>query len=210
MPPSVFITNTDQYLSCMFEDEGWDMVGYPGMADLIVFAGVAPTEPSLYYDARIANRSSQEMEKDTALALWCQEYGTPSVGIGGAAVFLHVLADGEMFHGVDGHMLEGSHPMQDIETGEVFNVSSVHSQMMRLSSGSTLVAHGYQLSTYKEFVDGDSISHVPAQIHKDVEVVFHAEANSLCYQPHPEHLEDESAEYFFSLIEDFFQLRGGE
>ena len=105
-----------------------------------------------------------------------------------------------MWQDVDNHAISGTHKAMCKYWGEVM-VSSTHHQMMRPGDGGeVLVSAG--LSSYKMNDKGAKYSW-EGNFGLDVEVVYYKDTKSLCYQPHPEIVnEDHQCRKHFLMLVD--------
>ena len=190
----------------MFDLRGWQLVDNVSESDLVLFTGGADVHPS-YYGHGEHSKTSFNKERDKKEALFfdnamCQ--GKPMVGICRGGQFLNVMSGGSLYQHVDGHAVGGTHVALDKTTGEEFQVTSTHHQMMKPDrTGMVLVTA--RESSFKEecVIEGTTNKHL-SDIVEDVEVVYYEHTNCLCFQPHPEFPgHEELADRFFVYVEDF-------
>lgn len=181
----------------MFKQAGWKLAASMHGADLLCFTGGADVSPELYGEENVASYTSPERDREEeAIFDWAYENDVPMVGICRGAQFLNVMNGGEMWQDVNNHAISGTHEAICDYFGKVM-VSSTHHQMMRPNSSGNILAVS-ALSTYKVnasgMYDGDD---------EDVEVVYYPDTKSLCYQPHPEIVNEdhECRKHFFMLID---------
>jgi hypothetical protein len=119
---------------------------------------------------------------------------------------LNVMCGGWMWQDVDKHMLHGTHAVIDNMTGEVWQATSTHHQMMRPAQHAKVLAVAGE-SHYKESMDRNG--HVNIKMfnplsNSDPEVVFYPIERCLCFQPHPEYEGFSSLQkIYFDYIEDY-------
>jgi gamma-glutamyl-gamma-aminobutyrate hydrolase PuuD len=102
-----------------------------------------------------------------------------------AAQLLNVMNGGSLYQDVNGHL--SSHKITTHTGQEVF-VTSSHHQMMRPTEEAFWLGWSDGLSSeYK------TDSEVVSDIGKEAEVLYYPETKSLCIQPHPEWMKDNSA-----------------
>lgn len=191
--------------SDMFEDHGWEKADYLTEADIIVFTGGEDVDPALYgHDNHPSTHFNKERDrKEKVFFDMALIEGTPMVGICRGGQFLNVMNGGEMYQDVNGHAIIGTHSAIDKFTGEMFQVTSTHHQMMKPSRMGLVLVTANE-STFKEECPfpGKTVRHLTKN--EDVEVVYYNESNSLCFQPHPEHPgHNELAKRFFDYVEEY-------
>lgn len=178
--------------------------------DLIVFTGGPDVNPKLYDEVPIRGTHFVE-HRDKEDIYWFDKYLTiPKVGICRGGQLLNVLSGGSMWQDVNNHL--GNHTLINLlpiparrDMGDEIRVSSTHHQMMIAGEGGEVIAiamddkkmHGrataYSSAKDKDFPDFDT------------EVVWYETTKSLCYQPHPEHFnQEENTKYFFDLLDFFY------
>lgn len=172
-------------------------------ADLVLFTGGADVSPHLYGEPNVAshcnpNRDREEME----VFRIAKQAGKPMAGICRGGQFLNVMCGGKMFQDVDGHAISGTHRAVLLETGDTYQVTSTHHQMMRKGAdGVALVlANESKRRLSAAFNDsGDPVTQLETGDHPDLEAVQYG--NILCFQPHPEFAgADSTRELFFKLL----------
>ena len=197
--PSVFIINTSSAYSNMFKDMGWKITTKPRLANLIQFTGGNDVSPSLY-GQKAHPSSSCNLIRDQREALLFKaavKHRIPMAGICRGGQFLHVMNGGEMYQHVDNHALAQGHKAVDVITGESFDVTSTHHQMIKAdeSRKDMLIVLCATESTWKEEMAGehihsDGILATMDRHAKDVEAVYYDSTQSFCFQPHPEYESD--------------------
>ena len=165
-------------------------------ADLLCFTGGADVSPELYGEENVGSYCSPERDKyEEQVFDWAYANDVPMVGICRGGQFLNVMNGGKMWQDVDNHAISGTHKAMCKYWGEIM-VSSTHHQMMRAGAGGELIAYA-NLSSYKLNDKGDSRDLC------DVEVVHYKDTKSLCYQPHPEIVNEghECRKHFLMLVD---------
>lgn len=218
---SVFIVNGSSAYSQMFVKEGWSIAKTLKGADLVQFTGGEDVSPYLYGEGvhpttgHNVNRDLREKaEYDLA-----QELGIPCAGICRGGQFLNVMNGGSMYQDVDGHARAGGHVAFMYGYLMPLWVTSTHHQMMRPNYDAEVhILMTAKEATYKEYVgvmgkpvridcpvkqapnrDGPHVSHLG-----DIESVYYADSNTLCFQPHPEfHGADLCRAAYFHLINNY-------
>jgi gamma-glutamyl-gamma-aminobutyrate hydrolase PuuD len=132
------------------------------------------------------------------------EQKIPMAGICRGGQFLNVMCGGKMWQNVDHHAIGGTHGVRNTATGEVFQATSTHHQMMRPGAGGNVLGVAEpSLSTKKE-------SMIPEDIvdWQDVEIVHYHQQNVLCFQPHPEFPgQNALADTYFEYIDQYLLNR---
>lgn len=197
----VFVVGGGINVALAFRNAGFTLVDHHSEADVVCFTGGEDVDPELYGERNVHSyvnpaRDTAEMEIFEAV----KAKGTVMVGICRGGQLLNVLSGGRMWQDVDMHAIGGTHPVNCSYTGEIYQVSSTHHQMMRPSEAGNVLATAAR-STYKE---DDKGIHMMGKDERDVEVVFYPDTKSLCFQPHPEFFGPghECFDYFFRLIAD--------
>lgn len=187
----------------MFKQAGFALATSMQEADLLCFTGGADVYPELYGEENVGSYCSPERDKyEEQVFDWAYAHDVPMVGICRGGQFLNVMNGGKMWQDVDNHAISGTHKAMCKYWGEIM-VSSTHHQMMRPSSdGEVLVSAG--LSSYKMNAEGTF-----AGKGDDCEVVYYAPTKSLCYQPHPEIVNEvhQCRKHFLMLVDKL--LSGG-
>ena len=116
-----------------------------------------------------------------------------------------------MWQHVGGHAVRNGHQLYDHLSDSNIHVSSTHHQMMRPPEDALIIGTAKE-AHFKERVNemGEIERHAPLDTDLDIEVVYLDKIKSLCFQPHPEffNVDHPCQEYYFSLLEHFFGLRG--
>lgn len=196
------IVGGNRMLDAMLKHEGSKLTGLNN-ADFIIFMGGADISSTLYgepphYKAQPPNLERDRME----IALFKATPDQFRVGICRGAQLLHVLNGGKLWQHVEGHI--GDHDLRyHSETGIVrsYNVSSTHHQMMRLPATSGEVWGWANKTTKRELVTGHTF--LVGEAHwVDPEIIRYRHTNTLCFQPHPEHVKPkECRELFYRCLQ---------
>ncbi len=224
----VYIVNGSSAYRTMFEKEGWTITDKLAEADLIQFTGGEDVSPYLYSEAnhpRTGNSINRDLHEKVQYDL-AQEFGIACAGICRGGQFLNVMNGGKMYQDVDGHALSGGHIAYMYGYMFPIHVTSTHHQMIRPNYDTEVhILMTARESTYKEFMNdkneisrieckkeepsarrGTYVSHLP-----DIESVYYADSNSLCFQPHPEfHGADLCRTAYFHLINNYLFDEKGE
>ena len=203
--------------TAMFLAQGWELADNLDDADLVQFLGGEDVSPSLYgehaHKSTHYNAVRDEMETDIynkALAL-----GIPMAGICRGGQFLNVMNGGKMWQDVDNHAINGVHPAYILGNLLRVEVSSTHHQMMRPNYSPEadcqvlMTANLSKFRTHMHDINMAPLSIVETSLSNekdDIESVYYASTNCLCYQPHPEFigpLYDECREVYFTFINQY-------
>ncbi len=206
----VYVERSSHSYSRMFVANGWTVVPSVEGADVVQFIGGADVTPSMYGQAphprsHYNTRGDGESQE---LYLKAQALGKPCLGICRGGQFLNVMNGGKMWQHVDGHAVGMTHPCTDLTTGEEYNVSSTHHQMMVPAPSGLLVGAAEGISSMREYMDKGGNIVLETGVHSDVEVVWYEATQSLCFQPHPEffHPEHECQAWYFELIQRYLGM----
>ena len=191
----------------MFKQAGYALATSMQEADLLCFTGGADVSPELYGEDNVGSYCSPERDKyEEQVFDWAYAHDVPMVGICRGGQFLNVMNGGKMWQDVDNHAISGTHKAMCKYLGEIM-VSSTHHQMMRPSAeGEVLVSAN--LASYKMNANGAKYSW-ECNFGDDCEVAYYKDTKSLCYQPHPEIVnEDHQCRKHFLMLVD--KLLGGD
>lgn len=171
----------------MLNNMGITLVNSLAIADVVVFTGGSDVDPK-YYGEEIHPKAHVSPWRDIeceSLYLEASKRDLPMIGICRGAQFLNVMNGGKTWQHVNNHALGGVHPLTDLSTGEVVNVTSTHHQMMRPHREGQVLAVAKEASLKENMVSGE-INRIQGKS-EDVEVVFYPHTRCLCFQPHPEY-----------------------
>lgn len=203
---NVYVVGGGYAYERMFKQAGYALATSMQEADLLCFTGGADVSPELYGEENVGSYCSPERDKyEEQVFDWAYAHDVPMVGICRGGQFLNVMNGGKMWQDVDNHAISGTHKAMCKYWGEVM-VSSTHHQMMRPhESGEVLVLAA--LSTYRQ---SDVMAEHSLSRHiDDVEVVYYKDTKSLCYQPHPEIVnEDHQCRKHFLMLVDKLMTGG--
>lgn len=185
----VFIVGGDFGVSTMYQKAGWETTDVLNKATIVQFTGGADVSPSLYgQKAHPKTRPNIERDRREVMIFGhCVANAIPMSGICRGAQFINVMCGGSMWQDVDGHILPGTHEVIDEINTEVFDATSTHHQIMRPNKRAMVLASAY-ISKKRECYDAKDMlicSH-SKNSEGDPEIVYYAEENALCFQPHPE------------------------
>lgn len=202
----VLVVGGNMGVSNMFVQAGFALVSELENAELVCFTGGADVSPALYGEPNVKSYNDKDRDvREQAVFEACMAMNIPMVGICRGAQFLNVMSGGRMWQDVDNHAIGNTHQLNCSHTGEIYDVSSTHHQMMRPSEDALVLATA-KLSTYK-LSGADGLVKMTEKDF-DVEVAWYPKTKCLCFQPHPEFFSigDDCFDYFFTLVGD--QLSG--
>jgi len=199
MKKRVYIVMGSQGYNNMFAANGYDIAMTPDEADLICFTGGEDVSPMLYEMPKHPSTHCNPVRDQSESDLYHNYYNTPMVGICRGSQFLNVMCGGSLWQNVNNHATGRTHDALDILTGEVFEVTSTHHQMMIPGDEGKLLLTA-DLSTVRE----DGIVVDRGEGYEDVECVFYEFDKVLCFQPHPEYVgvDHPMQRWFFNTLEE--------
>jgi gamma-glutamyl-gamma-aminobutyrate hydrolase PuuD len=206
--PSVHIIAPNPQDTSMYLNRGWEITDLVS-ADLVQFTGGEDVSPELYGEAvhRRTHNNLQRDGRESRAFKVAQSMGKPMAGICRGGQFLNVMCGGSMFQHVDNHAIGGTHVVYEISTNTPIPCTSTHHQMMRRGRGSVLIGVASEASTL-ESMKGDTVHYVKQKRGQDVEVVYYAANKTLCFQPHPEYMKQDSQcqQWYFDLIKQLLEV----
>lgn len=211
MSRSVYIVGPSVGYRRMFFDNGWKIVDSMVHADLVQFTGGSDVSPEMYGEKPHPTTFSNP-ERDQKEILFFKnalKANIPMAGICRGGQFLNVMNGGRMWQNVNNHALAGTHSCIDLFTGDVFQVTSTHHQMMiPAKKGAVLIGIAAECTSRERMVTlrkGDTKPlTVLGKSDKDVEIVFYPKTKSFCFQPHPEFSgHDDMTSRYFDYIEEY-------
>lgn len=202
----------------MYVAQDWTIVDSLIEADLVQFTGGEDVSPHLYgeYVHPTTGYSTQRDTYEAELYRLALSMGIPMAGICRGGQFLNVMNGGKLYQDVDEHAIYGTHTAYLVGGLVPVQVSSTHHQMMRPNLSPQAECHillTAKLAHRKAHMSDlggttkypiEAFSHVPEG--DDIEALYYASTNCLCFQPHPEFVgpdyRDMTALYF-NLIEQY-------
>lgn len=200
----VFIEAPDRQYINMFTNRNWEVVKDPAESDFILFTGGEDVDPT-YYDEPKHPLTGSNPNRDAHCMKIFQEFKGKKnfLGICRGSQFLTVASGGSLWQHVVGH--GGNHPVVDLATGRLIEVSSTHHQMMDSSKieGRQLLAVATKFQTRKQ--RGNDREHFYTDY--DEEANYYPSTRSMVFQPHPEYFSQDQGcnKYYFELIDRVFQ-----
>lgn len=194
-----------QGVSRWLQQAGWKATSLEE-ADVICFNGGTDIATSIYGE-RPALRGVPGMKsaRDFDEVEVFDRFKFPpklKLGICRGAQLLNCLNGGTLWQDVDGH--GSDHKMTVVETGHVMKITSTHHQMMRPNLQRGLIIGVSDESTYKLAEHAEFPAAFFTDDHKDAEIVYYADTNSLCIQGHPEYIPgSEFATYSLDLVDKY-------
>lgn len=168
-------------------------------ADLAIFTGGEDVSPSLYghpvHPSTMYSEFRDQREVEAFNILTSRDI--PMVGICRGAQFLNVMSGGTMYQDVTNHT--NVHNLIDESTGEVILVTSTHHQMMNPGKNAIIIATAHEKGK-RTYWDGHNWK--TEQSKEDYEVLMYPETACLCFQPHPEMVQNSEK---FEPMRKYFQ-----
>lgn len=210
--PKVYIVGNSFYhqFNTMYTGRGYQVVNTLEEADIVQFTGGADISPALYgeHDHPSAYPSLARDKEEREAYAKAQQLGKFCAGVCRGGQLLNVLSGGSMYQDVDGHGAYYGHNAVDVESGQVFPVSSLHHQMMVLGGKGKLLAKAEKmLSPIKRGMTSLSVKPeevIDTDVELEVEAAYYPETRSFCYQPHPEFVgaNHPCREWYFNKLEE--------
>lgn len=192
MKPAVFVVlggsrGDWEPVERMFKHDGWRVADFISQADLVVFCGGSDVSPSLYGEKNTSSYCDPARDEyEISRYKYAKSLNIPMVGICRGGQFLNVMNGGKMIQHIDGHSGDREITIPATEYGEpsrVLTIREDHHQGIVPAIGSEILAWDEK--------DGN------------VEIVYYADTNCLCFQPHPEWGHDPTRKLFFQLLEEY-------
>jgi gamma-glutamyl-gamma-aminobutyrate hydrolase PuuD len=203
MTKSVYIVAPSYQYEKLFTDMGWYLASTLSEADLVCFTGGEDVSPCLYGAISHRTTYSNQTRDDLEMEIYetAQRLHIPCVGICRGGQLLNVLNGGAMYQHVSSHTRD--HLITDVLSLETLLVTSTHHQMMKPAKNALIVATSHMYGT-REWYEGKEFHNDVSDL--DIEVVWYAKTQSLCFQPHPEFsgsIYKPMKEYFGMLLKRF-------
>lgn len=187
----------------LLQREAWSRAA-PEDADIICFNGGADIATEIYGERPALRgvpllKSYRDADEVAMFDKYRHDTSKLKLGICRGAQLLNCLNGGTLWQDVNGH--GSNHKMTVVETGHSMYITSTHHQMMRPNYKTAVIIGVSDEATYK-LAEGASFPEAfwPDD-HKDAEIVYYPDTNSLCIQGHPEYVPDsEFAEYCIDLV----------
>lgn len=184
-------------------------------ADVVLFTGGEDVSPELYghpahaYTYNNRKRDEEEMK----VYFQAKKLGLPCVGICRGGQFLNVMSGGKMYQHVTKHAGK-DHKLichGKYETYNAIIASSTHHQMMCPTEDAMIIATANQGSVrYVVNDDMNTFRDEPCDV--EYEVVYYKDKKNLCFQPHPEFMDNNLFElrtFFNDLVHDMLKGKVG-
>jgi len=204
-PPSVLIVDYAHGYTEMFKSAGWRIVTNIREADLVQFTGGSDVDPTYYGEPKHRSTHCNPIRDlaEQQIFLSARRNGVPVAGICRGGQFLNVMCGGRMYQDVNNHGIPGVHETRDENTGEVFNVTSTHHQMIIPTRDAEVIGVASE-STEKISINPKDLKEQRVFGRgRDVEICYYEEFNALCFQPHPEFPgHDDLANRYFAYVKE--------
>lgn len=207
--PKVFIVCPSRDYVAMFEAQGWEVVNCISDADLVQFTGGEDVTSEYYGEEAHPTTYNNVLRDVHEMSIFAEVRGknTPMAGICRGGQFLHVMNGGALFQNVDSHAIYGTHRAFTPMKGEVVQVTSTHHQMMRMNGCGEVLLFAEKCYFGKQYMHNGEVEEVDDE--DDIESVYHAKNQCLCFQPHPEFGNGmEARGFYFRKIFELFGLTG--
>ena len=175
----VYIHNGSVQYQTLFNSLGFEVVGERS-SDLVVFTGGSDVNPILYGQTLHPYTQCSVNRDESDIKCYLRNLYKPKIGICRGAQFLHVMNGGSLYQDVDNHAISSTHKLVASGTGQEWEVTSTHHQMMCPDAGE-VVGIAWE-TTYAD--KHEDYNQIREELCRDVEVIVHPK--SLCFQPHPE------------------------
>lgn len=203
-----FLPYDDNQVRQMLEKRGHDYTFEAHASwDILLLTGGADITPFLYGERKM-DCTHPYMARDlleVSAVKNVPEYDRMKVGICRGAQLLNVLCGGKLYQDVDNHARRGMHPVLDIGSNTIINVTSCHHQMMIPTNDAYVIATAKE--SYKKRTPDWTKTYTKESREEewdDPEVVHYFYNNALCFQGHPEYGLKSCTEYFFELVDTYF------
>lgn len=212
---NVFIIYSTPQIHSMFTTHGWNIVDNICDADLVQFTGGATdVNPKLYGETRYKKTyiSPDRDDKEAIVFKMASKLKIPMAGICRGGQFLNVMLGGKILQEINNHVPKNDrtgHIVQDTRSGEYYQASSTHHQMMipnkKLWHNVFLIAREATI-VQKRSKEVNKWTYA-APIGPDIEGIFYKDSQVLCFQPHPEYdgYKDLRVHYF-DYLEEFLKV----
>lgn len=201
----VYILQPDKAVTKMFSCHHWEVIDSIKHADLVQFTGGSDVSPSIYGHTNHPTTMNNAIRDRREMIVFnlCIALNKPMAGICRGGQFLNVMCGGKLFQDVDNHAGgHFRHECRDIQTGEVFQVTSTHHQMMIPTMEAVQIGVAAESTERKLHVEGKEIVQKGAFI--DKEILYYPKQNAFCFQPHPEFsIGQDLANRYFKYIEQY-------
>lgn len=185
---SVYVVGGGPEFDRMFVHQGWIITNDLFSASLVQFTGGSDVSPSFYGEREHSETRSNLLrdKRERIIFNLALKHKVPMAGVCRGGQFLNVMNGGKMWQHVNNHSGVGSHKVVDLDTGESYEATSTHHQMMNPHRSGKILAVAKE-STRKERIGlkGQVVALLGSG-GQDVEVLFYIKSKSLCFQPHPE------------------------
>jgi len=179
-------------------------------ADLIIFAGGEDVNPEFYGEEPIKNITfNTERDLDELLIYnYAIENNIPMLGICRGSQLLCVANGGRLIQHVNNHGIGGMHKIEDIETKEIYSVTSTHHQMafpfnLEEDDYKIIAKSSPSLSDY--YIKEKEDQYNKEDIVVEPEIIFYPKTICLGLQYHPEYMSQssEAVKYTKNLINKY-------
>lgn len=198
----IFIVGSgfDKYINWI---ENAVKVNKPDEADILLFAGGADVDPSIYGEKSGMYTYSDKHRDDEELLLFYANINKPKLGICRGLQFLTVASSGSLIQHVTRHA-GYLHGIEDIKTKNIYMIPSTHHQMVwpfDIEHEMIATSIPKRSSTY---LNGNNKEIELPDYFVESEIVFYPKTKSLGIQGHPEATNDKQLHsYLNGLIKKY-------
>ena len=199
--PKVYVIGGGFDFTRMFTKKRWELSKDLFSSDLVQFTGGSDVSPS-FYDEKphaMTNCNLIRDKRERIIFNIALKHKIPMSGVCRGGQFLNIMNGGGMWQHVDGHAGKGFHNTVDTDTGESFNASSTHHQMMIPHKTGRIIAIAKEATKREKIGKNGQIVSLLGVMGSDVEACFYLKSKSFCFQPHPEY------EGFDNLTDRYFK-----
>lgn len=194
----------------LFKRYNWELTRKLKEADLIQFTGGSDIHPALYGKPMHPNTYCSPERDKYELMVFAEgmKYKKPMAGICRGAQLLNVLCGGSMWQHVDNHN-SGDHKVRDELSGEVFEVNSIHHQMMKPSDDAIVLAYAHEATKKEDCHEAgkSTVLYYPTKSANpgDPEIVIYWKDDipMFCFQGHPEFAGENLQNRYMHYLDDY-------
>ncbi len=204
---TVYIVGGGMAFTQMFQENGWEVVPNKQDAEFWQFTGGEDVSPILYGQRNVASGNS--VSRDTVEVGVFREgllQKKKLLGVCRGSQFLTVMSGHSLWQDVDNHAIGGTHKATMLNSGEDYDVTSTHHQMMHLNGDTPYELLMTASRTSYKLNDKGRAPMEEEEYGRDVEAVFYPITNALAFQPHPEFTPKGHScqQAYFTLINNYF------
>lgn len=177
----------------------------PEEADVCLFTGGEDISPELYGERNVMSHPNPRRDAyEVEYFNYFKERKVPMIGICRGAQLICALNGGKLFQHIGSNHFGRDHLMET-DTGEKYEVSTCHHQMLRPAGDYRVIGWCPEpTGEYWHEKGGKPVRLNENPQEKDPEVVYYNDIRALCIQGHPEFMRTDSAAnvFFRQLAQD--------